>query len=236
MKRIIVLTFVLLSVLFVLSCAPQPSEEDALAELEELSDEDLDAALAEEEGAVAGQAIYKAPAAVKKTVSLFKWESCSETDAGADYGTAGTTTLSYTYAGKQSMKGYSDRCLNETILIEYSCAADNSYRRSTQGCPNGCINGACYQRVTPPTEIDSDADGVGDSRDLCPATSAGHAVDANGCSDLQVDKDSDSICNAGASSSGPSACTGSDNCLGTANADQVDTDTDGVGDACEPSP
>ena len=71
MKKIIVLAFVLLSALFVLACAPQPSEEDALAELEELSDEDLDTALAEEEGAVAGQAISKASAAVKKTVSLF---------------------------------------------------------------------------------------------------------------------------------------------------------------------
>ena len=80
---------------------------------------------------------------------------------------------------------------------------------------------------------DADGDGVGDETDLCPATSPGNVVDASGCSDLQVDKDGDGICNGGAPSAGPSACSGSDNCIGTANADQADTDSDGVGNACD---
>jgi len=59
---------------------------------------------------------------------------------------------------------------------------------------------------------DEDNDGVPDSSDLCPSTAPGAPVDANGCSNPQVDPDEDGICNPGAPSGGPSGCTGSDNC------------------------
>ena len=87
--------------------------------------------------------------------------------------------------------------------------------------------------VDPPV-TDGDGDGVNDDDDLCPGTASGDPVDANGCSDAQVDGDGDGVCDPGAVSGGPSDCTGSDNCPSTPNADQTDTDSDGLGDACDP--
>ena len=63
---------------------------------------------------------------------------------------------------------------------------------------------------------DSDGDGIGDTSDLCSGTATGGAVDANGCSDVQVDFDNDGVCDQGAPSSGPSGC-------------EPDSDGDGVG-------
>jgi len=83
---------------------------------------------------------------------------------------------------------------------------------------------------------DADEDGVCDSVDQCLNTSSGEDVDANGCSDAQVDGDGDGVCDPDAPSAGPSGCTGSDNCPDDPNPDQEDTDGDGIGDACETTP
>ncbi len=82
-----------------------------------------------------------------------------------------------------------------------------------------------------PLAADSDGDGVNDDDDLCPDTATGATVDANGCSDAQVDGDGDGVCDPGAPSDGPSACTGVDNCPVVTNPGQEDFDGDGLGDA-----
>jgi hypothetical protein len=81
-----------------------------------------------------------------------------------------------------------------------------------------------------PVPSDQDGDGVPDPIDRCDDTAAGAVVDANGCSQAQLDSDLDGICNPGASSS---LCNGSDNCPSLANPTQEDSNQDGVGDACE---
>jgi hypothetical protein len=84
---------------------------------------------------------------------------------------------------------------------------------------------------------DSDEDGVPDNygglQDLCPGTTVG-PVDADGCSDDDVDPDGDGICSPGAPTGGPSGCTGSDNCPDDPNPGQEDNDGDGAGDVCDP--
>jgi hypothetical protein len=81
---------------------------------------------------------------------------------------------------------------------------------------------------------DTDGDGVPDGSDLCPGTAPSATVDANGCSQGQVDSDGDGVCDPGASS--PLWCTGSDNCPSAANPDQRDSDSQDGGDVCDPCP
>jgi hypothetical protein len=82
-------------------------------------------------------------------------------------------------------------------------------------------------------DADIDGDTVSNASDLCPGTVPAAAADSNGCSDAQVDLDSDGACNPGAPSGGPAPCTGSDNCPATANPGQENLDGDSAGDACD---
>src|SRR5438034_604828 len=94
-----------------------------------------------------------------------------------------------------------------------------------------------YDYPLPPADLDGD--GVPDPLDVCPGTAPGATVDANGCSQAQVDTDLDGVCSPGQSS--PTWCTGSDSCPDTAPGAavdangcaqvQVDRDLDG---ACDP--
>jgi hypothetical protein len=83
-------------------------------------------------------------------------------------------------------------------------------------------------------QANADGDTAGDACDLCPGTAPAAAVDANGCSQAQVDADADGDCDPGAPSGGPGPCTGTDNCPTTSNPGQANADGDSLGDACDP--
>ena len=79
----------------------------------------------------------------------------------------------------------------------------------------------CQKSILITVLADADADGIPDDLDLCPNTVTGESVDSDGCSECQKDADGDGIVN----------CI--DNCIDTPNIDQLDTDLDQVGDACD---
>jgi acetyltransferase-like isoleucine patch superfamily enzyme len=112
-------------------------------------------------------------------------------------------------------------------------------------CASDPVNGLDQRGMTRPqglhcdigafeaaTAADADGDGVSDEGDLCPDTLPGESVDAGGCSDGQVDRDADTVCDPSAPSGGPSMCIGADNCPSIPNTDQTDVNRDGYGDAC----
>jgi hypothetical protein len=107
---------------------------------------------------------------------------------------------------------------------------------STPDVVHPTTTGTGQLAINTPCVGDEDGDGVPDASDLCPGTTPPDPVDANGCSDDQVDGDGDGVCDPGAPSDGPSGCTGSDNCPSVPNASQTNSDGDTLGDACDNCP
>ncbi len=66
----------------------------------------------------------------------------------------------------------------------------------------GAGGGGNNAAAAPPVAtIDSDADGISDSQDVCPSTPSGESVDAQGCAESQLDSDEDGVANSGDSCS-----------------------------------
>jgi hypothetical protein len=99
---------------------------------------------------------------------------------------------------------------------------------NTAGCYDNCpLEGNSAQ-------LDNDSDGAGD---VCDDDNDGHndaTESANGTDPLDPDSDSDGVCDGPALATGCSV-SGPDNCPFMTNADQADSDGDGIGNACEAS-
>ncbi len=91
---------------------------------------------------------------------------------------------------------------------------------------------------------DADGDGICDDADLCLGDNALGDADGDGVCGVEAceDTDGDGLCDEADpcpldlenDADGDGICEASDNCANDANADQLDSDGDGRGDACEP--
>jgi len=89
---------------------------------------------------------------------------------------------------------------------------------------NGASTDCNGNGVPDECEADRDNDGTIDSCDACPDDPAKRTPGCCGCGVADVDADTDGV---------PDCI---DNCPNTLNADQTDSNADGIGDACEAAP
>ena len=122
-----------------------------------------------------------------------------------------------------------------------------AYDSDTDGVPNGSDNCPVDANAD---QLDTDNDGIGDVCDSCLDVDNDTVCAPEDCNDSDaalyqnltgyVDSDNDgygtgvaqNVCS-GATLPAGYAATGNDNCPNNANADQLDTDSDGIGDACD---
>ncbi len=73
---------------------------------------------------------------------------------------------------------------NEIIIVEQRGGLDNLYTRATQEGRDKNYRAMITMYISKDKNADSDKDGVIDTKDKCPYTPEGHAVNADGCSEL----------------------------------------------------
>ncbi len=128
---------------------------------------------------------------------------------------------------------------NDGDGIEY--ARDNcpdTVNPSQEDQDDDGIGDACDNCVgtANPDQADADEDGYGDTCDGCGGTHDGDTVNSFGCSQTQ-DPDDDGWPSPGTvPDPGTAHATPLDNCPSVENADQDDTDSDGIGDPCDNCP
>ena len=112
---------------------------------------------------------------------------------------------------------------NDDVFDDVDNCLDLSNTNQADGDDDG-IGDACdvCPAVADEEQLDSDEDGVGDACDPC--------VVLPGADCSVVDPDLDGACDV--DDAAAIGCSRLDNCPGVPNADQADTDEDGVGDAC----
>ncbi len=147
------------------------------------------------------------PAAMCQSGFVSIWDSVA-------YGTGYSGSVNFGTAFNTDLPTAGTSAVRLTSALCNPCARDNSTNYGLLDVNITANNPRNNSGQSGPLAFaDADGDGVADASDLCPSTAPAAPVDANGCSQAQVDQDLDGICTPGAPSAGPSpGCTGSDNC------------------------
>jgi len=127
-----------------------------------------------------------------------------------DRQTGTTTRISVDSGGNQGNSGCAGAAISaDGRYVAFVSAASNLVPGDTNGIEDVFVRDRCPGGSCGGSTPDSDGDGVPDASDQCPDTPPGQQVDANGCSQAQVDQDLDGICDPGKTST---LCSGSDIC------------------------
>ncbi len=164
-----------LIILLTVSCAPKVSDEILFSQLENLSDEEFDAVMAEDNAALAGKALaYRFTGessnkirATRQQIQSLTWISCSSNPTGVD--------LRYSYGGIKS-RTLANSC-SENRLEEYSCDG-NKYTQKTSTCEVGCLEGKCLAALAKYTPVYNGLVGWWDGDDVV-STTANDLVNNN---------------------------------------------------------
>ncbi len=117
-KSNLLIPILIISLIFLISCTEQISDEELDKELEQLSEEELEYVLTEDK-AIAGEAfrIYKRNPKLSKLRRIVDFKrrisTCSDNDLGRNYLTKGI-------AGARD-KSFTDYCQDSRYLMEYDC-------------------------------------------------------------------------------------------------------------------
>ncbi len=160
-KRNLLIPVLITSLIFLVSCTEQISDEELDKELEQLSEEELEYVLAEDE-AIAGEAfrvIYRRNPKLSKFRRVIDFKrrisTCTDNDGGRNYLLKGTT-------GERS-KHFTDYCQDSRYLFEYDCGYAKGinfqdgcghsglgscrFDCQTLGENYGCEEGACMETM-----------------------------------------------------------------------------------------
>jgi len=159
-KIVAVLIFVSL---LVVNCAPKVSDEQLFSQLENLSDKEFDAVMAEDNAALAGKALAdrfseessNTIRVVRQQVKALTWLSCSPTANGVN--------VKYSY-GRVNSRAFANSCSGDQ-LQEYSCAG-KAYTRKTITCENSCMDGKCLATLSKFTPVKNGLVGWWDGDDV----------------------------------------------------------------------
>ncbi len=95
--------------------------------------------------------------------------------------------------GMMRTTGYANGTTNDRYITSEGFIALSTLRNNVSNYANSATSYPTLAISFGATAPDSDADGVTDSADLCPATASGAAVDASGCAASQRDTDGDGV-------------------------------------------